>query len=177
MFIMHLYCRCSAIYEEIMMNNSTRLIRYLSDKNISYQAIEHFHSNSSIGTAVSANVALNQIAKAVLLSDHEDRKLMAILPANNRISLAALNEHLHASYRLVKESEVYQIFADCDLGAIPPAPEAYNMNMVCDEELDKLDSVYLEAGDHETLLRIDKQGFKSMMKSGKHLHFSHQVFH
>ncbi len=159
------------------MNISTKFSRYLSDKNISYQAVEHFHSNSSIGSAVTANISLNQIAKAVLLKDHEDRKLMAILPANNKISLSALNDSLHGEYRLVKEQEVYQMFADCDLGAIPPAAEAYNLTMVCEQELDKLENIYLESGDHETLLRVDRQGFKDMMSSGKHIHFSRQVFH
>ncbi len=159
------------------MNTSSKLSRYLSDKNISYQVVEHFHSNSSIGSAISANISLNQIAKAVLLKDHEDRKLMAILPANHKISLSALNDSLHGNYRLMKEKEVYQIFADCDLGAIPPAPEAYNITMVCEQELDTLENIYLEAGDHETLLQVGKEDFRNIMSTGKHIHFSRQVFH
>ncbi len=162
---------------EVIMTISTKLTRYLNEKNVPYQAIEHFHSNSSIGTAVTANVALNEIAKVVLLKDHEDRRLMAILPANNKINLSILNECLHGSYQLLKEQEVYQAFSDCDLGAIPPVPGAYNMNMICEEELDRLDTVYLEAGDHKTLLQLDKGAFKHIMSVGKHFHFSQTVFH
>jgi len=159
------------------MNSSTRLTRYLTDRNIPYQEVEHFHSSSSIGTAITENISLKQIAKAVLLKSHEDRKLMAILPADRKISLSALNESLHGSYQLVKEQEVYQVFSDCNSGAIPPAADAYNMNMVCEQELDKLTKVYLEAGDHKTLLCVDQDGFHDLMATGKHMHFSHQVFH
>ncbi len=159
------------------MNTSTRLTRYLIEKNIPYQEVAHFHSNSSIGTAITANISLKQIAKVVLLKNHEDRKLMAILPAAHKISITAINESLHGQYRLMKEQEVYQLFSDCNQGAIPPAPEAYHLNMVCDEELDKLPEVYLEAGDHETLLCVNQDGFHTLMTSGKHMPFSHQVFH
>ena len=159
------------------MNTSTRLTRYLTEKNIPYQEIAHFHSNSSIGTAITANISLKQIAKAVLLKNHEDKRLMAILPAAHKISLSALNDNLPGNFRLVKEKEVYQVFSDCNLGAIPPAPDAYHLNMVCDTELDQLPKVYLEAGDHETLLCVSQDAFKSLMTSGKHLHFSRQVFH
>ncbi len=159
------------------MNTSTRLTRYLIDKNIPYQEIAHFHSNSSIGTAITANISLKQIAKAVVLKNHEDRKLMAILPADRKISLSAINDSLHGQYQLMKEQEVYQVFSDCNLGAIPPAPDAYNMNMICEQELDKLSQVYLESGDHEALLCVSQDGFHKLITSGKHIHFSRQVFH
>jgi len=159
------------------MSTSTRLTRYLIEKHIPYQVVEHFHSTSSIGSAITANISLKQIAKAVLLKSHEDRKLMAILPADHKISLSALNENLHGQYQLMKEQEVHQVFSDCNLGAIPPAADAYHMNMVCSEELDKLSKIYLEAGDHETLLCINQDGFHALMSSGKHIPFSHQVFH
>jgi len=159
------------------MNTSTRLTRYLIENNIPYQEVAHFHSNSSIGSAITANISLKQIAKAVLLKNHEDRKLMAILPADHKIDLSALNDSLHGQYQLMKEQEVYQVFDDCNLGAIPPAADAYHMNMVCDDALDKLSKVYLEAGDHKTLLCVNHDGFHALMTSGKHIPFSHQVFH
>ncbi|WP_057832117.1 aminoacyl-tRNA deacylase [Colwellia sp. TT2012] len=159
------------------MNISTRLTRYLNEKSIPYQEVEHFHSNSSIGTAITANISLKQIAKAVLLKNHEDKKLMAILPAADKINLSVLNENLHGSYQLMKEHEVYQLFSDCNLGAVPPAAEAYHLSMVCAQELTQLKKVYLEAGDHETLLCVNQDDFKTLMTSGKHLHFSREVFH
>jgi Ala-tRNA(Pro) deacylase len=159
------------------MTISTRLDRYFNEHDIAYQALAHFPSNNSISSAITANIPLKQIAKTVLLTDHQDRKMMAVLPANNKISLSALNEELQGSYQLVKEKEVYQMFADCEHGAVPPVGAAYNMAMVCDEQLDKLDEVYIEAGDHKTLLCIDHQSFESMMTNVKHLRFSHEVFH
>lgn len=156
---------------------STKLNSYLTAHNIPYQMIEHHHSTSSIGSAIMAKIPLNQIAKAVILKDHEDRKLMAVLPAKNKISLSALNDELFASYHLLKEKEVYRMFSDCEHGAIPPVGEAYNINAVCDKMLDNLEAVYIEAGDHQRLLRISHDDFQTMVAESKHLRFSREVFH
>ena len=159
------------------MTISTRLDCYLTEHNIPYQVIEHDHSASSVGSAIMAKIPLNQIAKAVILKDHEDRKLMAVLPAKNKVSLSAINDHLMGSYKLLKEQEIYQMFSDCEHGAIPPVGDAFNMHMICDEMLDTLDYVYIEAGDHRKLLRISHKDYETMAAKSKHLRFSTEVIH
>lgn len=159
------------------MTISTQLNSYLTTHKIPYQVIEHAHSANSFGSAIMARIPLNQIAKAVILKDHEDRKLMAVLPAKNKISLSAINDHLMGSYKLLKEQEIYQMFSDCEHGAIPPVGDAFNMNMICDEMLDKLDYVYIEAGDHKKLLRISHKDYETISANSKHLRFSSEVIH
>jgi len=159
------------------MSISNRLDSYLTAHNISFQVIEHAHSASSIGSAITAKIPLNQIAKAVILKDHDERKLMAVLPAKNKISLSAINDELMGSYTLLKEKEVYRMFNDCENGAIPPAGDAFNIHMICDESLDLLDFVYIEAGDHLNLLRINHDDFETMVANSRHLRFSSEVFH
>ncbi|REL24393.1 aminoacyl-tRNA deacylase [Thalassotalea euphylliae] len=159
------------------MTISTKLMDYMADQRIDYQTIKHSHSNSSLGSAMSAQIPLQNLAKAVLLKNHEDRIVMAVLPANRKISISAINDQLMGSYRLLKEQEVYQLFSDCEHGAIPPVAEAFNMTSVCDNELDLLDFVYLEAGDHEHLLQISHGDFEKLVSRCMHLTFSHEVFH
>jgi len=103
--------------------------------------------------------------------------LMAVLPAKNKISLSAINDELMGSYKLLKEKEVYRMFSDCENGAIPPVGDAFNIHMICDESLDQLDYVYIEAGDHQKLLRINHDNFEIMTAKSKHLRFSSEVFH
>lgn len=159
------------------MTISTTLESYLQDHDIPFQSVVHPHSSSSISTAISANIPLQQIAKAVVLKDHEGRNLLAVLPANYKISLSALNDEMLATYRLAREQEVYTMFEDCEHGAIPAVGAAYHMNTVCEQVLDELEHVYIEAGDHQTLIKIDKANFHQLMKDSKHLHFSRQVIH
>jgi len=156
---------------------SIQLDSYLTEHCIPYQTIEHEHSASSLGSAITAKVPLNQIAKAVILKDHEDRKLMAVLPAKNKISISAINDNLRGSYKLLKEQEINQMFKDCEHGAIPPVGDAFNIHMICDEMLDNLDHVYIEAGDHRTLLRISHKDYETISAKSFHLRFSSELIH
>jgi Ala-tRNA(Pro) deacylase len=160
-----------------MMAYKTRVTQYLDNEHIKYSVVPHSHSKSSIGSAISAEVPMHQIAKAVMLEDHEGRNLMAIVPADYKISLAAVGEELHRQFRLVKEAKVYEMFDDCDQGAVPPMPAVYHVDAVYDEELAHQRELYLESGDHETLVQLKQADFIKLMESYKHSRFSRQVIH
>ncbi|MGF1756304.1 YbaK/EbsC family protein [Vibrio makurazakiensis] len=159
------------------MTISTKVNRYFEEKSIEYQKVEHVHTNGSLSSAVASRVPLNQLAKAVVLEDHDGHNMMAILPADKKVSMSVLNAKFNAKFQLSREKDVYRMFSDCDNGAVPPIGEAYNMMMVCDQLLDTLDEVYIEAGDHQTLLKIERQDFRKMTSHAKHVRFGKEVYH
>ena len=159
------------------MTIATRIDNYLTEHQINYQTVNHDHSNSSVHSAIKASIPMMNLAKGVVLEDHEGRHMMAVLPADSKISLTALNEELHASFHLVNEQDVYRLFDDCDHGAVPPVGDAYHISMVCDKSLTELDYVYLEAGDHETLIKLDREAFRKLMSQSKYANFGNQIFH
>ncbi|PAJ74716.1 hypothetical protein CJF42_09145 [Pseudoalteromonas sp. NBT06-2] len=156
---------------------SRKLQEYLSKQDISFQTVSHFYSNSSIGSAVATSIPPKNIAKAVLLVDHDGHRLMVVLPADQKISMLSINEKLNARFELLKENDVFDLFMDCAQGAVPPVGDAFNMSMVCDDSLDLLDNVYIEAGDHETLLRLTHKDFENIMSSSKHLKICKKTIH
>lgn len=159
------------------MTIAARVNRYLDREGIDYDIISHYQSTSSVDSAVASSVPLNCLAKAVLLEDHEGRKLMAVLPADKKISFSILNDNFNAKYSLLKEPTIYSMFWDCEKGAVPPLGEPYNLMVACDELLDNLEKVYIEAGDHETLLCVDKETFQTIMTNARHLRFGKELYH
>ena len=159
------------------MSISTRVASYLDVEGIKYDTVNHAHTSTSVGSAITAHVLPKSIAKAIVLEDHESRHLMAILPANHKISLHKLNDKLDAKLHLADEEQVYKMFSDCDPGAVPAIAQAYNMNSIYDETLDQLDDIYLEAGDHETLIHLDKAQFGKLMSNTKHSRFSSESYY
>ena len=159
------------------MPNQNRITNFLDQKYIHYEIIPHPRSKSSVDTAISAEVPMHQIAKAVILEDHEGKHIMAIVPADYKVSLSMLNEELNRSFKLAKENDIYEMFTDCDSGAVPPVPSAYYLDAVYDEELTREPELFLESGDHETLIQISREDFMRLMESYKHSRFSRKVFH
>lgn len=159
------------------MSISTRVGSYLDTHEIKYNTIPHNHSFSSLSTASAAHITPRSIAKAVVLEDHEGRHMMAVLPASNKISMHKLEEHLNLQFKLAEEYQVYNMFKDCAAGAVPAVGQAYNMNAIYDEALNGLEDVYLEAGDHETLIHLTHEEFEKLMMNTNHTLFSGEVFH
>ncbi|MEP8024304.1 hypothetical protein ABJZ09_28040, partial [Vibrio parahaemolyticus] len=60
------------------MTIATRLDEYLTEHNIHFQTVNHSHSHSSLQSGVAAGVPLMNIAKGVILEDHEGRHMMAV---------------------------------------------------------------------------------------------------
>jgi len=159
------------------MSITNRVDNYLNQQDILFNSVTHSHSNSSLGSAIASQIPPMNIAKAVVLEDHEGRHLMAVLPADRKINLHKLENSLDLSLHLVEEQQLYTMFSDCDQGAIPAIGQAYNMNAVYDEQLNQLRDIYLEAGDHETLIHLDRDQFTKLMMDTKHSDFSEQNLH
>jgi Ala-tRNA(Pro) deacylase len=159
------------------MNIPHRISHFLDKQHIEYQLLQHQHSQSSISTAVNSLIPYQQIAKAVILLDHEDRKLMAILPADRRVNLSKVSSVLHHDYRLAKEQQVYTWFDDCEHGAIPPIANVFHMNAIYDECLMRPKHIFFEAGDHRTLIRVDHRNFSELMQGINHFKFSQEFMH
>ncbi|MFT5788939.1 MAG: Ala-tRNA(Pro) deacylase [Shewanella sp.] len=159
------------------MTISSRLNQYLDDNDVKYDLLPHPRSASSISSAVAAHISPTQLAKAVILEDHESRKVMAVLPANHRVSLRSLGDKLNRELHLIKEQEIYQMFDDCQHGAIPSLGAAYNLEAVYDDLLVEAKEIYFEAGDHSNLVRMNRNDFIKLIKDAKHLRFSHQSVH
>lgn len=159
------------------MSIATRVVDYLHQQKIQFDIVNHAHSHSSMGTAIATRINPKRIVKAVILEDHQSRHLMAILPADKIISLHKLDDFLDSSFRLVKEQVLMEMFSDCQQGAIPAFSQAYHLNAIYEEALSKQGDVYLEGGDHQTLIHLHATQFVKLMAKTKHARFSSDMIH
>jgi len=153
------------------MNIAPTLAEQLSKQNISYDVLEHSYSNTSLNSAYSANIPSSQMVKSVILED-DNGYVMALVPASHHVKLNQLNMAMNRKLSLAKESELKNIFTDCDLGAIPPVGEAYGIETIVDYDLDDCSDIYIEAGNHTELLHLSGSSFRKLMESSQHAKLS-----
>ena len=60
---------------------------------------------------------------------------------------------------MAAESEIDRLFADCAHGAVPAAGICYGLDVIVDDSIEMQPDVYIEAGDHETLLHLGRAQF------------------
>jgi Ala-tRNA(Pro) deacylase len=162
---------------EAIMSIPARLSSYLEQRGVRYEVCPHEHSHSSAETARSAHVPSHQLAKSVVL-EHDGGCMLAVVPADRSVMLGELSRLTeHSDLRLADEEAIAELFSDCDRGAVPSLGMAWGIETVVDDELASGDAVYLEAGDHESLLRLSKDQFMELVRSAPHGHFSREALH
>ena len=145
--------------------------RYLEKHDVAYDVIEHEPTESALRSAQAGHIPGDRLAKAVILKDKSDY-WVAVLPSTHHIRFKDLSRILERPVGLATEEEAAKLFEDCALGAFPAIGEAYGLKMVVDKSLDGLDDVYIEGGDHESLVHIRGEQFRRLMADAPHGRFS-----
>lgn len=147
------------------------LKEYLQKNNIDYDIMSHDYTNTSLATAHAAHIPANQLAKSVILEDDQGY-IMAVIPATEHVKIGVLSHNINRHLGLATENEITQLFSDCDVGAIPAAGQAYNMDVVVDNKLENYPDVYFEAGDHTDVVHLRGKEFRRLMRRAAHADFS-----
>lgn len=148
------------------------LKEYLADAGVPYELVEHSATGDSTQTAEVAHIPKGQLAKAVLLEDDDGRYLLAIIPANRHVDLGKLHQQYKIRLGLATEAELKNVFDDCEPGAVPPIGEAYGVDVMLDDSLEKCPDIYFESGDHVNLIHISGRDFRQLIPRAIHTRFA-----
>lgn len=156
------------------MGVATTLREYLEGRELAYDILEHSHSSSAMRIAESARIPGDQLAKPVLLGD-DLSYLLAVIPATHRLELDRLNHLISRELELITEQELASTFSDCELGAIPAVGEPYGIDTLVDVALAEQEDVYFESGDHQHLIHMSGDDFRSLVSEIPKVHVSHHL--
>ena len=148
------------------MTIAPTLQRYL-DQNVTYEAISHAPTLSSMRTAEACHISGDGLAKGIVLR-RDGGYMLAVLPASHHIRLAELRRQIGDDVDLADEMEIDQLFRDCAHGAVPPVGECYGLDVIVDDSIQEQPEIYLESGDHETLLHMSQAQFAQVIAQARH---------
>lgn len=154
------------------MGIAISLLQFLETHDVEYDLISHPHTENSIETAKTTHIPGKQLAKAVLLEDAEGKYLMAVIPTTHHIDLAHLHHLLGKQVGLATETEIARVFNDCEPGAIPPLGEAYGLQVIVDKRLEKEPDIFIEGGQHDTVIHLSGLDFSDLVINAPDGYFS-----
>lgn len=140
------------------MSISPTLRRYLAAENVQYDQIPHELTMTSSRTAEACHVSGDRLAKAIVLRRYGSY-MLAVLPASHHLRMSELRARLGGDIDLANEHEVNRLFADCAHGAVPAVGTCYGLGVIIDDSIQTQPEIYLEAGDHRTLLHLTHAQF------------------
>lgn len=153
------------------MSIAPTLQKYLAAENIQYKEIQHEPSMSSTRTAEACHIPGDRLAKGIVLR-RDGEYVLAVVPASHHLRLSDLRTTLGDSVHMADESEINQLFRDCARGAVPAIGKCYGLDIIVDDSIEAQPEIYMEAGDHETLLHLTHAQFARLTANAPHGRFS-----
>ncbi len=141
-----------------------KLTTFLDENNIHYITITHSRAFTAQEVAATAHISGNEMAKTVIIKI-DSKMAMAVLPANYHVDFALLKEITgHDNVILAIEEEFRAKFPDCELGAMPPFGNLYDMEVYVAQKLIENDQIAFNAGTHTELVKMNYADYANLVK-------------
>jgi len=144
---------------------SQKLLRaYLDKAHIDYKVQAHQPAFSAPRIAQAAHVPGRELAKVVIIW-LDTRLVMAVLPSTQHIDLGHLRELTGArNVRLAREEEFAARFDQCELGAMPPFGNLYDMEVFVAESLTEDEVISFNACTHTEIMTMAYEDFERLVR-------------
>jgi Ala-tRNA(Pro) deacylase len=145
------------------MSISTKLKEHLEREGVAYQHHVHPEAYTSQEIAAVAHIPGREMVKSVILKA-DDALVMAVLSANDVADLDALRDEIGSqALRLATEEEFRNVFPSCQIGAMPPFGNIFNLPTYCELTLERNRDIEFNAGSHQDTIRMAFADFKRLV--------------
>lgn len=131
---------------------------FLEKQHVKYTTMNHSPGFTAQEIAASAHVSGKILAKTVIVKIGK-QFAMIVLPANEHINFSELKELTGKQVDLAREAEFKTKFPECEVGAMPPFGNLYNMPVYISSHLSDNEQIIFNAGSHSELLKMAYQDF------------------
>lgn len=140
-----------------------QLKSFLDSNHVKYKTITHSPQYTAQEIAASAHIPGKDLAKTVIVK-MDGEFAMAVLPASQHVSLTRLKEAAGANNaEIASEKEFQDLFPDCEVGAMPPFGNLYDMPVFAAEQLTEDDEIAFSAGSHTELVQLSYSDFDKLV--------------
>jgi Ala-tRNA(Pro) deacylase len=141
-----------------------KLKDFLDSRNIRYITITHSPAYTAQAIAHTAHISGKELAKTVILKV-DGELVMAVLPATHRVNLDVCKDSLDAKrVVLAEERDFMSTFPGCELGAMPPFGNLWDVPVYVAERLTEDETIAFNAGSHTELIQMSYADFEQLVK-------------
>ena len=140
-----------------------RLKQYLDTHNIKYVSISHSLAFTALQIAKLAHIPSKEMAKTIIVKVG-GQPAMVVLPAAYKMDLKILSEVFDTSVTLADEPEFSRLFPDCEVGAMPPFGNLYDLDVYIAESVTERETIAFNAGSHSEVIKMAYKDFEKLVK-------------
>ena len=140
-----------------------KLKEFLDSQHVKYVTISHSPAYTAQEIAASAHIPGKDLAKTVMVNA-DGKMAMAVVPASHKVSLERFAGAIGAKKTaLASEQDFKDRFPDCEIGAMPPFGNLYDMDVCVSENLAEDSEIAFNAGSHTELVKLSYTDFNRLV--------------
>ena len=140
-----------------------KLKEYLDKFDVPYVTITHSQAFTAQQIAASAHIPGKNMVKTVIVMIN-GQMAMAVLPASFYVDLSLLKEITgEGNVRLASEMEFKDAFPDCEVGAMPPFGNLYNIPVYVAKVLTEQEEIAFNAGTHTEVIQMKYRDYEKLV--------------
>jgi Ala-tRNA(Pro) deacylase len=141
-----------------------RLEAYLREKQVPFDVRHHPMAVTAQEVAASEHVPGKMLAKTVMVLA-DGKMVMLALPASYQVDMDKAGKVLGVGeVRLAKEEEFEDTFPDCEVGAMPPFGNLYEVPVCVEETLAEDETIVFRAGTHTDTMSVSYADFERLVE-------------
>jgi Ala-tRNA(Pro) deacylase len=141
-----------------------KLQEYLDQNRVRYISVKHSPAFTAQEVAAAAHVPGKEMAKTVVVK-LDGAMAMVVLPAPEMVRMGHLKAETGAQKaELASEQEFKARFPDCEVGAMPPFGNLYDMDTFVAESLAENPEIAFNGGTHTELIRMAYGDWESLVR-------------
>lgn len=141
-----------------------RLKNYLDKNGVDYHVSYHQRVYTAQEVAASQHVSGKELAKVVMVKVNNELAMM-VLPASCMVDMDKLKILFPGKMvKLAREEEFQGLFPDCEIGAMPPFGNLYDLEIYVDTALAEQPNIVFQAGSHVVTIRMAYGDFANLVQ-------------
>ncbi|SMO85042.1 aminoacyl-tRNA deacylase [Fodinibius sediminis] len=141
-----------------------KLINFLNEYDKKYVVIKHSPAFTAQEVAASAHIPGKDMVKTVIVKVDGDMK-MVVLPSTHDVDFELIKDTVGATeVELASEEEFRDMFPDCEVGAMPPFGNFYDMDTLVAESLTEDEEIAFNAGTHKELVKMNYADYEELVE-------------
>jgi Ala-tRNA(Pro) deacylase len=142
----------------------SRWLEYLGKNGVRYSHSVHAPAQTALATADAERIPPHDLAKPVVYVGNTGFGI-AVVAADQLVDLLEVGRLLGVSYiRLASEAELAEAFPDCELGAMPPFGQPWEMPVLIDSGIAAREFIAFAIGTHRDVVRMSVADYKKLVK-------------
>ncbi|HEA53383.1 hypothetical protein LCGC14_0722280 [marine sediment metagenome] len=141
-----------------------QLKEFLEEANVEYMCLTHPPVFTARELARHVKIAGDNVVKTVII-ELDGKMAMLVMPATWRVRWDSLSRILDTDFVDLADEQAFQDrFPDCEVGAMPPFGNLFNMTVYCAEPLTEQSELAFAAGSHTETLHMKTRDFLSLVQ-------------